>query len=302
MSLTARVVPSIVLAGMLLVFGPGTAAAKCGDNVAEASPSPHTAVPLDPHIFLFIPPGTASPPTMTVTLDDAPVPYRITLRSQSEAANVFEVAVAARRDGQLEITFADLDLGSLHYVVARYPVSHAAAVTAVEHVASRRTCSFTQAIALTVRGDAVAYYLEWGAQPADLRRGSVERTWLNGFTYGRRPWDLPHTSRVLIGHLSCRGYNLPPEALATPRPSWVVAVFADGTEAVIFTGLLHLGPLEERDDDHHTVPGFDPDPAPPLIEDGGPCARSLALFTAAIGGWLALGAAVALALRRRHRP
>jgi hypothetical protein len=95
----------------------------------------------------------------------------------------------------------------------------------VAHSRSAWSCSHTDTIDVTLTSNAIAYRLDWSdgtsaVIPADL---GVLRGWS-----GRDAVALSH--RLEIGHVSCLGNTVEPQALATLREFRLAALFVDGSE------------------------------------------------------------------------
>jgi hypothetical protein len=285
-----------------------TAAADCGGGHTHISPPDGAHVPVDPHIYLFVPHGVWAQRDEWLRIEQGGkgVPFRATVLADVPAWQVVRLDITTDVARPLTISYAPADYwdrGEATYTVDHAPAADRATLIAAEHVVDRWTCSYTDAIALDVTGTAVAYRLEWARTADELARAPRGRAWLwpESDPVLRDAVDgeaLASPDRLMIGHLSCRGFTIPEGALAEPRATRLVALFADGHEATIDTGGLQLADGTVRLPEHGLLTTARPAPPPPIliaVSEPGP-----ALAAAAAGAFGALAIMLALSSRRRR--
>jgi hypothetical protein len=256
-----------IFAALVIAIAARTAAAE--PRVVFSPPS-YTTLPPDPVVYLFEPGTIESPLAVDMTYDDSDAGELV--RAWPVARHVYRVPLSTGRHDLVHLRYGGEDI--TYRIGGAAPSHH---VEAVLGYAGR-------ALEIGVRGDAVAYRVEWEARSWDeLVGGTVRRAYLpieRGDDYDR---------------VTIRGGDVPAHAFDLPRMTRLVALFADGGEQAVSIGAQRLdddpGP---RDRPISVAPGS-VTPAPPPAPDE-PAWWPFALFplvTVVACGVLARRAAIA---------
>lgn len=295
-----------------IVFAP-PAHAQCSGPHPRISPPDGALLPHDPHVYLFVDAETwaSRDDWLRIEQHGKGVPFHATVLDARAGELTIRLDLRTDVADDLAITYGPYDGWTnpqVDYVIAHGPADDQARMVAAEHVVDHWSCSFTDAIALDLIGNAVAYRLEWARSAAELAKRPTGRAWLwphpaDPMLNGVDGYQAP--DQILIGHESCRGMTIPDRALVEPRATRLVALFADGREATIDTGVLQIGGDAVRLPEGLEVPSVAPAPvvAPPApVEVELTLPWSALIAAAASGACGALGIALALRARRRRGP
>jgi hypothetical protein len=303
-----RALAAVAVVG--IVGAPALAAAMCGPSpVPRISPPDGAHLPVNPHVYLFLA-EDAWPPmdqVLRITQGDRPVPFRAVALGATPAGIAVRIDITTSVIAPLTIVYGYSDRGE---EVAGYPIdpapAHDTALVIAAEPAERG------ALALDLASTAVAYRLEWARTARELATSPTGHAWL---------WPQPADpdlraaaggyaapDRVLIGPDHCRGSSVPGGAFDEPHATRLVAVFADGREASIDTGVMQLGRFAtivpaipwHTVAPAPTVPPAGATPAPPILIAIAPAWRSL-IAAGIVGACACLAIVLALAWRQRRQ-
>ncbi|MCE9572040.1 MAG: hypothetical protein K8W52_02670 [Deltaproteobacteria bacterium] len=288
--------PCVAVIVALAILGHALeAGATCGSGLRISPHGEH--VPIDPHVYVWIP-DYALPvegDEFRVEQGDEVAPTRVAMLGRAPAGTAFRLDISASGPEPIRVYGPGGD-EIAYYTIDPAPVVDRAMVVAAWHLVDEWSCSYTDAIALEVTGAAIAYRLEWARTAAELAIRPTGRAWLDP---GELEFDLVDDlgpdalpPQVLIGYDSCRGSTVPEGALQQPRATRLVALFADGREAAIDTGVMQYSHGLVRLPEQGLLTRFAP---PPAIERG-PVVIAVASPWRSLGLAALLGVAVALLL------
>lgn len=290
-----------------------SAAAECGEPRPRISPPDAARVPIDPHVYLFIEADTwaTRDDWMRIEQDGRGLPFHTTELGRNGTELVLRLDISTDVASPLTIWYGPSDgwdNAVVTYIVEHEPAPDQARLVAAARVVDRWSCSFTDALGLEIIGNAVAYRLEWARSAEALAARPMGKAWLwpHPADAELRAAAGPYatTDQLLIGHESCRGRTIPAGALDEPRATRLVALFADGHEAVIDTGMLQIGHgtarLPELGGQAAVSPVVAPATSPAPVEIELTLPWSALVATAASGACAALGVVLALRSRRRR--
>ena len=228
-----RVIVALAMASAM--WSVRDAAAQCAVPRTLISPADGAILPPNPTLYAFL---GRTEDKIVVTRNGKPVPFMTRGIAHVQAWDVVSVSIALATPGPIEVAYED-DRPPMHYTIAAIAPADHATLVASEAIDDEWTCSFTRGVQLDVVGDAVAYRLEIAPDVTALRGGRYQSAYLYPRPSELRRADAPAT--LLIGHLSCRGWDLP-DGLAIDDGGYarLVAIYADGREHAEELGYLRI--------------------------------------------------------------
>ncbi|MCE9572041.1 MAG: hypothetical protein K8W52_02675 [Deltaproteobacteria bacterium] len=302
---------TVAVAALLSTALAASARAECGSLHPRISPPTGVHLPVNPHVYLFIDAETwaTRDQWLRIEQDRKGVPFDATVLDRRDDRLTIRLDIHTDVARDLTIQYGPYDGWSdpaVDYVIEHHAADDQVRLVASSHIDHHWSCSFTDAIALDLIGNAVAYRLEWARSAAELAAHPMGRAWLWPDPADPDLGDLDGyvaPDQILIGHESCRGMTIPDGALVEPRATRLVALFADGHEATIDTGVLQIGNGTVRLPEGTEAPTVAPPPPPQApVELELTLPWSALVAAAASGACAALGIVLALRSRRRRGP
>lgn len=215
----------VCLLAAVAIFGARDAAAECARPRGELAPRDGSVLPARGVVYLNIPETPRYYKSALADAEGVLVEDSLEVRGATFEARILqedEFSTVVRIDyrataAQMSIRWTlDSDVEAT-YQISRTLAPNRATVTAVGHLDDEWACSYSDSIELTVDSNAAAYRVDW-------EDGTT--TFLEPPRFDDQPGH-----RLFLGHLSCLGYNVDPERLASLRSFRLFALFPDGTEA-----------------------------------------------------------------------